>query len=221
MVTEEDCLGLTAARQVPYAADSPVTGLPEAVSALQAMSAAARADGIDLQPVSGWRSFERQYRIFDDKFYGRRPVLNAAEQAVDPLAYPPPSRVRLIMYFSAVPGFSRHHFGTDFDVCAPNLLPPGGRLQLTAAEYAPGAYFCPLGAWLSRHAAAYGFVRPYLQAVPWRGSEPWHLSYQKIAADFVAAFAPAAAIRCLRARPAAWTEPVRSYLNAQPALLHP
>ena len=127
-----------------------------------AMRAAAAADGIDLAAFSGFRDFDRQLAIWNGKFRGERPMQDRAGRALDPLALPPAERVTAILWWSALPGASRHHWGTDFDVMDPGVLPPGYRLQVIPAEYGPGGPFERLTAWLDAHMHAYGFYRPYL-----------------------------------------------------------
>lgn len=156
----------------------------EALAALQARAAQC---GIELAVCSAYRSFARQYQIFQDKYEGRRPVLGPDEQPLDLSGMSAADKIRAIVYFSALPGLSRHHLGTDFDVYAPNLLPPGQSLQLTWHEYEPGAYFAPLGEFLDREAAKFGFERPFMQQ--WGGGlEPWHLSFSRRAEELLAGF---------------------------------
>lgn len=160
----------------------------ESLARLRVLQHKAAEQGIELAVCSAFRSFERQYQIFKDKYEGRRPVLDAEEKTVDISALSPAEKIKAITYFSALPGLSRHHLGTDFDVYAKNLLPKGQKLQLTYHEYAPGAYFDPLGRFLSAEAEACGFVRPFMQS-SWRGGpEPWHLSYHRRAQILLSAF---------------------------------
>ena len=133
--------------------------------------------GIELKICSAYRSFVRQLDIFTAKFNGRRPVLGPDEQPLNISAFSTEDKIKAITYFSAVPGLSRHHLGTDFDVYASNLLPPGQKLQLTFHEYEPGAYFYPLGQFLQQEAPALGFTQPFLSAAWHGGLEPWHLSF--------------------------------------------
>ena len=81
----------------------------EAVTPFLAMRAAAAADGIDLVAFSSFRDFDRQLAIWNGKFRGERPMQDRAGAALDALALPPAQRVAAILWWSALPGASRHH----------------------------------------------------------------------------------------------------------------
>ena len=80
------------------------------------MRAAAAADGIDLVAFSSFRDFDRQLAIWNGKFRGERPMQDRAGRRSTPGALSPAERVAAILWWSALPGASRHHWGTDFDV---------------------------------------------------------------------------------------------------------
>jgi LAS superfamily LD-carboxypeptidase LdcB len=147
-----------------------------------AMRAAALADGVDLTAFSGFRDFDRQLTIWNAKFRGERPMQDRAGRPLDPLRLSPAERVTAILWWSALPGASRHHWGTDFDVMDASALPPGYRLQVIPAEYAPGGPFERLTTWLDEHMHAFGFFRPYATDRGGVQPEPWHLSYAPLAA---------------------------------------
>jgi LAS superfamily LD-carboxypeptidase LdcB len=145
------------------------------------MVAAAKAAGIDLVPASGFRSFERQLTIWNAKFSGQRPIYDTAGNVLDALSLSPRERVAAILLFSAVPGASRHHWGTDLDLIDRRAIPPGYRVQLVAAEFEPGGPFAKLARWLDREAARFGFFRPYRGVLSHVAPEPWHWSYAPLA----------------------------------------
>ena len=152
-----------------------------------AMRAAAQADGIGLSAFSGFRDFGRQLAIWNAKFRGERPMQDRAGKPLDPLNLAIPARVTAILWWSALPGASRHHWGTDFDVMDAAAMPPGYRLQVIPAEYAPGGPFERLTTWLDTHMHQYGFFRPYATDRGGVQPEPWHLSYAPVAARAEAA----------------------------------
>jgi LAS superfamily LD-carboxypeptidase LdcB len=160
----------------------------EAVTPYLAMRAAAAADGIDLVAFSGFRDFDRQLGIWNGKFRGERPMQDRAGQALDPLKLSPADRVTAILWWSALPGASRHHWGTDFDVMDAKALPAGYRMQVIPAEYRAGGPFERLTQWLDAHMHAFGFFRPYDTDRGGVAPEPWHLSYAPVAARAQAAF---------------------------------
>jgi LAS superfamily LD-carboxypeptidase LdcB len=146
-----------------------------------AMRRAAAGAGLDLVAVSSFRSFERQREIWNAKYRGERPLLDLTGNPVNALNLEPQERIEAILRWSAIPGASRHHWGTDMDLIDRNALTAGYRVQLVAAEYAPGGPFAALNDWLGRNAARFGFFRPYRGALSAVAAEPWHISFTEIA----------------------------------------
>lgn len=160
---------------------------PQAAAALRAMRAAAATAGIDLQPVSGFRDFERQLAIWNGKFRGTRMLYDAESKPLDAAALDEAQRVAAILVWTALPGASRHHWGSDFDVIDRNALPPGAAVELLPAEYAAAGRYARLSQWLARHAHDYGFFLPYDRDRGGVQPEPWHLSYAPLSAPALAA----------------------------------
>ncbi len=152
----------------------------EVVEPFLAMRGAALADGIDLVPVSSFRDFDRQLAIWNAKFRGERPVLDRAGRALEALALAPAQRVEAMLWWSALPGASRHHWGSDLDVIDRAALPPGVAPQLVPAEFATGGPFARLDAWLGAHMHRFGFFRPYVEDRGGVSPEPWHLSFAAV-----------------------------------------
>ncbi|WP_370657897.1 M15 family metallopeptidase [Edwardsiella tarda] len=153
-----------------------------AAEAFLAMQRRAQADGIDLQPASTFRDFARQQRIWNDKFHGRRPLLDADSRPIQADTLAPDARCQAILRWSALPGASRHHWGSDLDVYDVAALPSEARLQLEPWEYQAGGYFLPLTRWLDAHMAEFDFYRPFTGNAPAGvAAEPWHLSYRPLA----------------------------------------
>jgi LAS superfamily LD-carboxypeptidase LdcB len=163
----------------------------EVVAPFLALRAAAAADGIDLVAFSSFRDFDRQLAIWNAKFRGERPMQDRAGAPLDALALSAAERVAAILWWSALPGASRHHWGTDFDCLDANALPAGYQLQLVPAEYGPGGPFARLTAWLDAHMHGFGFYRPYATDRGGVRPEPWHLSYAPVAARAQRALSPA------------------------------
>jgi LAS superfamily LD-carboxypeptidase LdcB len=152
----------------------------DAVEPFLAMRGAALAAGIDLVAVSSFRDFDRQRAIWNAKFRGERPVLDRASRALDALALPAAQRVDAILWWSALPGASRHHWGSDLDVIDRAALPADATPQLVPAEFAAGGPFARLDAWLDAHLHRFGFFRPYVSDRGGVSPEPWHLSYAPV-----------------------------------------
>jgi LAS superfamily LD-carboxypeptidase LdcB len=153
----------------------------EVVSPFLTLRAAAAADGIDLQAFSSFRDFDRQLTIWNGKFRGQRPMQDRAGLPLDPLGLAPPDRVAAILWWSALPGASRHHWGTDFDVLDARAMTAGYRLEVVPEEYGPSGPFHRLTTWLDEHMHAFGFFRPYTTDRGGVAPEPWHLSYAPVA----------------------------------------
>lgn len=153
----------------------------QVVAPFLAMRAAAAADGLDLVAFSSFRDFDRQLAIWNGKFRGERPMQDRAGRALNAGALTPAERVAAILWWSALPGASRHHWGTDFDVMDLATLPPGYRVQVVPAEYQAGGPFERLTTWLDAHMHAFGFFRPYATDRGGVAPEPWHLSYAPVA----------------------------------------
>jgi LAS superfamily LD-carboxypeptidase LdcB len=93
----------------------------------------------------------------------------------------PTERMFAILTWSALPGASRNHWGTDIDVFDRASVPPGAAPELRRAESMAGAAFGPLHRWLDANLQRFGFFGPYDQDRGGVSPEPWHLSYAPIA----------------------------------------
>lgn len=142
---------------------------------------AARAAGFDLKPVSSFRDFDRQLSIWNAKFNGERPLYDDAGRALDATRLPESERVGAILRWSALPGASRHHWGSDVDLIDANAVPAGYQVQLTVEEFSAAGPFAPVSDWLHAHAARFGFFRPFRGVLSGVQAEPWHFSFAPVA----------------------------------------
>lgn len=142
---------------------------------------AAQADGIDLVPWSGFRDFGRQLDIWNGKFSGERAMHDAVGVKLNGRGLAPAERIDAILLWSALPGASRHHWGTDLDLIDGNATAAGYQVKLTREEFAPGGPFVRLAQWLETHAPRFGFFRPFQGVRSGVQPEPWHFSYAPIA----------------------------------------
>ncbi len=152
---------------------------------------AALVDGFDLVPVSGFRDFARQLAIWNAKYSGAAPLYDAAGRVLDTARLSPLERVGAIVQWSAIPGASRHHWGTDLDLIDRKAVGPEYRVQLTAAEFTPPGPFASLAEWLELNAAEFGFFRPFRGVLSGVQPEPWHFSFAPIAEHARRALTPA------------------------------
>lgn len=150
----------------------------DVVAPLRALSRAAWTEaGIELAAVSAFRDFERQRTIWNAKWRGERALLDRSGRPLDTTTLDPDGRIDAILAWSALPGASRHHWGTDIDVIDRAATAQGYRPQLVPAEYAPGGVFHRLDAWLTASMSRFGFYRPYVRDLGGVRPEAWHLSH--------------------------------------------
>ena len=120
---------------------------PASARAWREMKAAARAEGVELLLVSGFRSVRYQADLIRNKL--------AAGQDIES-----------ILKVNAAPGFSEHHTGRAVDVATPGARP-------LTVEFESSSAF----AWLGANARRFGFAMPYGRDNAYGFSyEPWHWS---------------------------------------------
>lgn len=118
---------------------------PAAAAAWLRMQAAAARAGIELIPVSAFRSFARQTEILQGK-------LDAGQDCAQ------------ILRVSAPPGYSEHHTGHALDIGTPD-----------SETLADSFGNTPAFEWLQAHAADFGFHLSYPRNNPQGFAyEPWH-----------------------------------------------
>jgi LAS superfamily LD-carboxypeptidase LdcB len=175
---------------------------------------AARAQGFDLVPHSSFRDFSRQLTIWNGKFSGERPLFDAAGRRIDALGLSARERIDAILLWSALPGASRHHWGTDIDLIDAKATPPGYEVGLTPTEFAPGGPYAPLAQWLEANAARYGFFRPFRGVLSGVRAEPWHFSFAPVAESARRALCPNVLRRAIVAAPLLGKDDVLARLDA-------
>lgn len=142
----------------------------------------AKQDGFDLQIASAFRDYERQLKIWNAKASGERPILDDQERPLEYSQLSPTQIVFAILRWSALPGCSRHHWGSDIDIY-------DGKTQLAAdvklinSECYNSGPATGLHEWLDIQFAqkkSFGFFRPYVTDQGGISPERWHLSYYPI-----------------------------------------
>ena len=149
----------------------------EAYAAFVEMHAAAAQDGVTLTIISAMRTFDHQRRIWENKWHGRQILHgNIRATAIDD----PVERSLEILRFSAMPGTSRHHWGTDIDLNSLNN------------SYFESGQGRRVYEWLQAHASSFGFCQPYTSHGAGRTAgyeeEKWHWSYKPVASQYLKAF---------------------------------
>ena len=150
----------------------------DALAAYEEMAAAAKMAGHKLVIRSAARNFNYQRSIWEAKWSGKRILssgINAAKDISDPAL-----RAKEIMKYSAMPGASRHHWGTDIDLNAfDNAYFESGKGK-------------DIYEWLMAHANTYGYYLVYTAKGDDRPTgyeeEKWHWTYKPIS-KYLTAFA--------------------------------
>ncbi len=106
-----------------------------------------------------------------------RPVLDTHSQPLDISQLSEGELCEAILHWSALPGASRHHWGTEIDVYDPLRIPTGQTLQLEPWEYEAGGYLAELNDWLTENMSTFDFYRPFTAIDAGVAYEPWHISY--------------------------------------------
>lgn len=187
---------------------------PDTLEAFLAMREAAARAGLAIEIVSAFRDFAAQQNIWDRKFRGERPLYDASGNVVDHARLNEEELIDAIVCWSAVPGGSRHHWGTEIDVFDRAALPEGYRVRLLPEEAALGGVFHRLHQWLDKNCASFGFYRPYRA---YRGGfypEPWHLSYAPVSTIALELLTPELFADAVRASSMLGRERVLSRLNS-------
>ena len=150
----------------------------ETMEAFSKMAKAASEEKIILKIASATRNFDYQRNLWNNKWTGVTLVegQNLSTSIPDGLM-----RFKKILEYSAAPGTSRHHFGTDIDI-------NGADLGYFETEKGMMTY-----QWLVKNAGSYGFCQPYNLKGSSRGTgyneEKWHWSYLPLSKNFTQEYA--------------------------------
>jgi LAS superfamily LD-carboxypeptidase LdcB len=166
--------------------NNPYDLLPTVSKSFEHLQKSALNKGIHLKAVSTFRSFEAQKNIWNLKASGKRTLLNDNGGPINFNSLKPVEVMRAILRWSAFPGLSRHHWGTDLDVIDQNYLNvnPDYKVQLIPSEYQKGGPFDGLGDFLNNELKDSDFFRPYVVDRNGIAPEPWHLSHKSSVKNF-------------------------------------
>lgn len=175
---------------------------PEAHDAFKVLQAAARLDDIDCQIASAFRDYRKQKQIWDEKWQGIRPIVDPLGKVLATNQLSDEQKLHAILRFTALPGSSRHHWGTDIDVFDKfSCQQQNHQLQLEEREYSGSGPCARLSEWLMDNAHKYGFILPYKYNYGGVATEPWHLSYLPVARKLEALRNPSIILFALRMDP--------------------
>lgn len=174
------------------------------LTAVKQLQNEARKAGFDCRLASSFRSFERQKTIWNNKASGKTACLTPQNKSINLSELTELERAKAICLYSAIPGASRHHWGTDFDIYDFSAYTAGESPQLIDSEYQAGGKNHALSEWLQKNATQLGFHFPYntpynsLYSSSYNSShdpaktsdanhatlgiapEPWHISYTPV-----------------------------------------
>jgi LAS superfamily LD-carboxypeptidase LdcB len=147
----------------------------EVLEAYLAMYDKAKAEGINFVIKSATRNFDYQKGIWERKWTGVTTLSDGTNLKNSTLS--DADKALKILEYSSMPGTSRHHWGTDFDLNAfENDYFKTGKGK---KEYD----------WLTDNGPTFGFVQVYTQKGPQRpdgyNEEKWHWSYKPIASQLL------------------------------------
>jgi LAS superfamily LD-carboxypeptidase LdcB len=135
----------------------------EVGEAYMRMADSAQKCGVTLNVLSGFRSFDRQVRIWQRKWERYHSL-------------PDSIRVLKILQYSMLPGASRHHWGTEVD------------LNSMTNNYFLSAEGKQVYEWLAEHAWSFGFYQPYKYHSDTDlrvNEERWHWSYFPLSSTYL------------------------------------
>ncbi|MDG1693580.1 MAG: M15 family metallopeptidase [Porticoccaceae bacterium] len=147
------------------------------------LQTAAQNAGFELKICSAYRSFDRQLQIWNGKLSGMRPVMDPFGKPINIQKLNPWQKIQAILRWSALPGASRHHWGTDFDIYDASAMPENYQIQLIPEEVQGNGLFAPMHNWLDSYieSGKTDFYRPYKTDKGGIAPERWHLSYRPLA----------------------------------------
>ncbi|NVJ60462.1 MAG: M15 family metallopeptidase [Gammaproteobacteria bacterium] len=137
--------------------------------------------GLTIRILSHWRSFEYQLGIWLKKWNGQATILDRNSKPLNPADLSIDDKISSLFFWSALPGLSRHHWGTDFDIFLAEPINNNYCVELIPQEFKTGGICEHLNNWLDSNLAQYQFYRPYDRDRGGVSPEPWHISFKPIA----------------------------------------
>ena len=151
--------------------------LPEAYLKFKQMQNDAKKEGVEIEIVSGYRSYQKQKDIWNNKYNKN------FENGILGI-----KNINRIIQYSTLPGTSRHHWGTDIDIIDKRFIPKGD--LLLEKNYAENGIYSQLFSWMRKNSKKYGFYLVYDDSPKRKGFkfEPWHYSYKPLSVIFLRRF---------------------------------
>ena len=151
--------------------------LPEAYLKFKQMQNDAKKEGVEILIVSGYRSYQKQKDIWNNKYNKN------FENEIFGI-----KNINRIIQYSTLPGTSRHHWGTDIDIIDKRFIPKGD--LLIEKNYSENGIYSQLFSWMKKNSKKYGFYLVYDNSPKRKGFkfEPWHYSYKPLSVIFLRRF---------------------------------
>ncbi len=146
-------------------------------SDLNQLLLAAKNDDVEISIISSYRSFDRQLSIWNEKWQGYGPVFSRHGRPLNIAQMSDMEKYKAISLWSALPGLSRHHWGTDLDIFSTEAIKQGHKVELIPDEFSTKGVCGELNNWLDKNLSKYGFFRPYLNYQQGVSAEAWHISH--------------------------------------------
>ena len=148
--------------------------------AFNKMHEAALQDGIDIKIVSGFRDFERQMLLWNNKY----------KKYTTEYRLSPTKAIEEIIRFSTIPGTSRHHWGTEIDIIDASDERYKDEEDVLLTEKYENGIFTKLKRWMDTNSERFGFYLTYVNDNSRKGFEyePWHYSYKPVSIELLNIF---------------------------------
>lgn len=149
------------------------------------MKSAAEKDSVFLKINSGARNFNVQKYIWENKWDGKKRLRDGS--SAKKIKNPKERSLKLLLY-TAMPGTSRHHWGTEIDIIDSNY--PDEEDVLISKKFEKDGIFFKVKNWLNINSEKFGFYITYNNDPNRKGFEyePWHYSYAPISKKMLSLF---------------------------------
>ena len=152
--------------------------LRKAYQAFLEMNNQAEKDGFSIRVVSSYRSFNHQNLIWTRKYkrYTGQKKLS------------PKMAVFSNIRYTAIPGSSRHHWGTEIDVVNGRIKT--SRYPLNTKHFHGYGIYKTFREWMDANAHKYGYYQVYTNDHQRKGFkyEPWHYSFAELGKPMLKAY---------------------------------
>jgi LAS superfamily LD-carboxypeptidase LdcB len=134
------------------------------------MNYEAKKSDMNIRVVSSYRSFNHQNLIWTRKYKRYRSRNLSSQQAI-----------QYNIRYTAIPGSSRHHWGTEIDVVNGSIKT--SRYPLNTKNFHGYGIYKSFREWMDSNAYKFGFYQVYTNDHQRRGFkyEPWHYSFAELA----------------------------------------